>query len=1522
MSRYDWPAARGAEEDDDPSGRVAFLRRHFADFDPLGAQRRARGAAGPAAAPGVLRAPVSGRAHLWQPLGPDTVVDGQAIGQTRVAGRVNMLAVHPDGERVYAATANGGAWYSGNGGVSWQSLGGLASTPTPGLVNRPAQRHACGSIAVDWGTTAAGDVVYLGTGETTHARNAQPGNSLGGIGILRGEHPATAAGPDPWVREAPHLLGQGVCRIALQPGGSGVVAATTAGLFERPAAATADSPWTRVASAPFATLQDKCADVLWTRGNGTRPERLWVWVQFGAHVGLWVRAAGGGFQRILAPPQVGAVRAVLAAADPAVSPDQIYVFADHGGTGVLRLFRVACPDAAKPVATPVFGVPNILQQIGFYAIALAVHPTRKDHVVVGGKSFAAVAPGGDPLLTTARSEDGAILAADVGTNELGMVLFGHPAGPKMIGAGVHADLHDLVYAKGGARLFAACDGGVYRSDRPEPLVGFVAMNDGLAVIESNYVACHPVCEGYVVAGLHDNGMISRRSGAAWYQEGNGDGGGVTFDPGTPTRYVRQDHEGLWGSSDGAFRFSLPAGENSSSRCAFYSSPAAIAKHRPGAPAGKQDVTQLIFGTSRVWYTDDLGATWVTLPGATAPPPGNLDQDSFRDKITVCRWQDAEVAWVLGESRLLRYARTPGSDAGAGPGKWTCEVIADHNPKPKKNTTSVDKPMRLAAVWTDIAVNLDPPAAPGQPPRMRGTHGALYLGTIGNPDNAEVDTLWWFDGTDDWHATGLRKDGVPAPVIAVVCDPAFPDEVYVGTTIGVWKGIRTQVGDAAPAWTWHTRLNGLPEAAVEDLAIFRREGLRLLRAAISARGIWELRLDKPDVEDLAYVRAHDHDLRHLPQAVAVGRDGVTPRSWHGSPDVRPRRAPLFCPPPATLPWSESAFRIDTEMMRRFQSALRARTNDLRVRATGRWDGYFNEVLRDLGAPTVPPSGVRLDEAFWKLSVQVPHATAEPWSTPRPTHADLLDFSAELEEGVREKASCELPPGPSKIDILVHHRGLAPLDGAQVRVTLLQWMDPKTKDAARWDDSSSWPTAAVAWTEAVNEVLNSPTGATTKSLGSGWSFVGSTLATRRQDLAGQALDATHPGVATFDLDLTNVKRNAVVLLVAVIRSGTDLALQAGTLEQLAMSNPDVAVRSVQIHGFPVTSGSALSPFSARLYPPQTAASAAQNARLAAALQTVRDTLSAENKTRLDQAALIVLKLTPDGPMEYAGQRETEMFFSASLLKVSLLYATFELLLRVNVLALSITATTPVEFFDKVKRDYARKIENAVPKIPPGDWRKVAFDKILTVAPNGVDQYRVTLSADHDTDLRNVFIHQRQNEAANRCMHRLGYSYVNGALDAAGFFDASSETGIWMATDYGDWRDFHVPVATGGTSSAATTALAMANLLAYMHRGTLPGAIPDETLVNAAASATMREIFRRAGAWLLGLPNPNAFSFGEDGGKVGHSSSDSAKVGSVMSEAAFLDRKSDSAHFVAVWQNVPDELGADPVYRVLDEMIKNWP
>ncbi|HEX6571506.1 MAG TPA: hypothetical protein VF055_05750, partial [Steroidobacteraceae bacterium] len=788
-----------------------------------------------------------------------------------------------------------------------------------------------------------------------------------------------------------------------------------------------------------------------------------------------------------------------------------------------------------PVVRPVINVPDVLGPSGYRSIAFAVHPLQHQHVVLGGSRHA----------YRGRSDDAALLAADVGVDGMGMLAVGQPFLPAMIGAGVHADVHDIVYSNDGNRLWVACDGGVYRSDRPDDPDGFVPVNSGLPVVESNYIACHPLCEGHVVAGAQQHGALTRRTGPTWQREGGGRGGGIAFDPTQPTRYLQHIERGRWRSSDAVFSLRLPVGEDDEARCADHSMPALVTKHRPGAQADRQTITQAIVGTSRLWYTEDFGSTWVTLPGAAAPPAGNLDHDGFGRRILVCRWQGTEVAWVLGEGRLRRYARTAGSDAATGPGSWSAETILERTVKPKKDETKANGPIRDAAHWTDIAVNLGPPPSPGEPPAVRGTRGALYLGTTGKPGNEEVDTLWWFDGTERWFATGLRRQGVPAPVTAVACDPAFPDEVYVGTTIGVWKGVRNLADPAAPKWTWSARVNGLPEAAVQDLAFYSNDGLRLLRAGLAASGVWELRLDVADVADLAYVRAHDDDLRYRAVASTLGRDGTTQRSWHASPDLRPRRAALAAPTPATLPWTQGSPLVETELLRRFQSALRARTGDPRVRPTGQWDEGFNEVMRSHGAPTVAPGTVRLDQAFWEQSMQMPWAIAEAWGGVRPSSADLLEFTADFPERARTTASCDLPPGPSKVDVLVQHRGLAPLGGAEVRVALLKWVDPQTPPKARYDDVDTWPADDVPWTAAINQVLNSAGGTTGATLGSGWSLVGN-----RQTLTGQTLDALHPGIASFDLDLTGVPDDRIVLLVAVIRAGSDVALAPATLENLVL------------------------------------------------------------------------------------------------------------------------------------------------------------------------------------------------------------------------------------------------------------------------------------------------------------------------------------------------------------------------------------
>jgi hypothetical protein len=65
------------------------------------------------------------------------------------------------------------------------------------------------------------------------------------------------------------------------------------------------------------------------------------------------------------------------------------------------------------------------------------------------------------------------------------------------------------------------------------------------------------------------------------------------------------------------------------------------------------------------------------------------------------------------------------------------------------------------------------------------------------------------------------------------------------------------------------MNGLPTAAVQDLSVFSSGSVRLLRAAMQSRGIWEVDLAGTVTSPHTYLRLYPKTRGRIPPARPTG-----------------------------------------------------------------------------------------------------------------------------------------------------------------------------------------------------------------------------------------------------------------------------------------------------------------------------------------------------------------------------------------------------------------------------------------------------------------------------------------------------------------------------------------------------------------------------------------------------------------------------------------------------------------------------
>jgi hypothetical protein len=926
----------------------------------------------------------------WNPLGPAGVGLGQAEGRPRVSGRVTGIAAHPGGQRAYIGTANGGTWYTDDAGVHWRCLDTYAETaPLTGRTLGKSDALSVGAIAVQWGTDASDDVVYVGTGEA----NGSP-DSFFGVGVRVATGPAAANPLDPtvspWTLEATALAGKAIYALALDPDPAyeGVAyAATTVGLWRRTLDQNGNPSWAMVFNP--ANPSPGCSWLSWLDGSSNQlvpglyvtdvviapqadphPQTIYLAVQdaTSSHTPqqVWASQSGdtGSWQAV--PGYTATERTALA-----VSPfDSTVVYALSRGTEPAQNSGTTTvpTNAARLVNgkfQPITAAPvNLAGPAGksqaYYDTVIAVDPVDSSVIWLGGSAQ----QDQTTLRWNASLFRGAVTAgagAAAGTWSFGF-LPGSAADPtkdpSFVGSGAHADVHALVFSGPDATptVWLGCDGGVFQCQMvtpPPPNAKGTAngtapgpwqpLNDGLAITQPNYLAQTKVSDFLMLAGTQDNGAEERTGSAVWTVRVQGDGGGCAIDDNNSSRrfvqYIRFDWKAVGSPGHGYVQTldytpkGMPqplqaAWQTEDKYSAFYSQAAA----RPLA----NNNTALAFGSHRVWYCEDWGQTWVpghpgpdswrTLPTCTNPfekkdnagnPAPDLIQDSLYSQVVRVAFADDGHLLVLTQAWRQDPSRpTPRPAAlylltNAGP-PWTLAWLSPPDPsQPAPTAPPQGAANSFPAGQVPLGLAVDQPGPPAT--------CYVTLGASRDTKNPSIDHVWWYDGAH-WWGCKFDQSVADTPVNAVVVDA--DRTVYVGTDVGVWKGV-PDTGGATKTWTWTAFSNGLPEAPVLDLVL--SQSPHLLRAATHGRGVWELNLAEPAPVTQTYLRAHAADTRRVTPANPVYAGwlfGPPPSQIDASPDIV-ITGPANPAPPADLPLFKPPRPQRSESVRVLQYALRRR-----------------------------------------------------------------------------------------------------------------------------------------------------------------------------------------------------------------------------------------------------------------------------------------------------------------------------------------------------------------------------------------------------------------------------------------------------------------------------------------------------------------------------------------------------------------------------------------------------------------------
>lgn len=431
------------------------------------------------------------RTAAWQFLGPTRTPTSNI--QQSGNGRVNAIRVHPTNPNIlFACTPAGGLWKSVNLGGTWFPI-------SDEIVVLGATDLAFSPVNPDTLYLATGDGEASDTRSTGIYKSTNGGNSWSTTGLTF----ALSQG----ITLSKILVHPTQPQILLTCGNSGIFRSTNGG-----------NTWTTVTSGSFKDLE-------WQPNN---PNVVYAG-GYGASAGVWRSSDGGNTWTLLNVNTTRLVQRVSIAVTP---HDSLYVYAlcstntDHSLEGVYR-----STDGGNSWTQQAW-MPNLLgwepnwasryNGKGWYNLSLAVSPTDKNTVMVGGINIWKSVNGG--VSWTRKSH--------------------------WTGSGspyVHGGQHDFIFTNG-STFYAAHDGGVTKSTDGGDSWTDISSTLGNAQIYSlGLSASNP---NLMISSHQENGTNLTSDGTSWSKVLEGDGAQCFIDKNDNTRLFASNLYGaLYRSTD-------------------------------------------------------------------------------------------------------------------------------------------------------------------------------------------------------------------------------------------------------------------------------------------------------------------------------------------------------------------------------------------------------------------------------------------------------------------------------------------------------------------------------------------------------------------------------------------------------------------------------------------------------------------------------------------------------------------------------------------------------------------------------------------------------------------------------------------------------------------------------------------------------------------------------------------------------------------------------------------------------------